>query len=130
MRSGAVMGGMKDSLLGDRLYAPTYPDIPGFRGPTNGPSALAAKSVKGRAERIRADVLSLLEHTTGGLTVDEILARLDVDRVYGQPRISELRRQGRIVASGIRRRSAYGATSTVWILAPPETVRTSGGEPR
>ena len=107
------MSGMKDQL-GDRLF---YPDSPGYRVP--GPSQEAARAMRGRAATLRLRVLDLLHRHPNGLTTDEILARLNVSRPSGQPRVSELRRMGEIVATGERRQNASGMTATVWKIALP-----------
>lgn len=53
----------------------------------------------------------------GGLTAHETSAATGFDRVAVQPRISELRRKGLVVASGKRRRNPSGKTAIVWIAA-------------
>ena len=50
-----------------------------------------------------------------GLTAIETAAVTGFDRYSVQPRISELRRKGLVVASGKRRRNPSGKTATVWI---------------
>ena len=107
------MSGMKDQL-GDRLY---YPDAPGYRTP--GPSQDAARAMRGRVRSLRQQVLTLLRQHRAGLTTDEILDRLNLSRPSGQPRVSELRRMGEIVATGERRQNSSGMTATVWKIAPP-----------
>ena len=53
----------------------------------------------------------------GGLTADELAARLEKDRWSIQPRTSELRRKGLIRDSGQRRPNGSGKMAIVWIAA-------------
>ena len=50
-----------------------------------------------------------------GLTAIETAKATGFDRYSVQPRISELRRKGLVVASGRRRRNPSGKSATVWI---------------
>jgi len=50
-----------------------------------------------------------------GLTADELVQRLEMDRWSVQPRTSELKRKGLIGDSGQRRPNATGKLAIVWI---------------
>lgn len=53
----------------------------------------------------------------GGLTAHETALATGFDRMAIQPRISELRSKGLVMASGMRRRNPSGKTATVWIAS-------------
>ena len=108
------------------LFTAQYPDAPGYR--TAGPSEEAAAAMRGRCVTIRRMILDLLRQHPAGLTTDEALAHLELSRPTGQPRFSELRRMGEIVATDERRRNASGMTATVWKIADPLPNR-EGGQP-
>lgn len=98
---------------------PMYPDEPGWR--TSGPSRDAAHAMKGRVKQLRRDVLDLIERAPAGLTAEELTERLKRSRAAIQPRISELKNEGFVMASGERRRNSSGLTASVWVLTPRET---------
>jgi hypothetical protein len=95
----------------------SYPYEAGFR--ENQTSKLAANAIEdsGRAETLRNKVLGFLYSNKTG-TADEIASALDEPIWSIQPRISELRAQGLLIASGLRRKSARGGTAHVWVKAP------------
>lgn len=57
-----------------------------------------------------------------GLTAHETALATGFDWSAIQPRISELRRRGLVLASGNRRRNPSGKMATVWITPPPPTA--------
>ena len=76
-------------------------------------SHAAARTVK--AATLKEEALGiLLAYTGDGLTAEEIASALH--RPYGsiQPRISELRNDGKVIDTGIRRRGQWGKMIIVW----------------
>lgn len=69
----------------------------------------------GRLQRVTHD--SILEASCEGLTGHEVSLVTGFDRHSVQPRISELRRKGLVIASGKRRRNPSGKTAIVWIAS-------------
>lgn len=79
-----------------------YPHAPSYkRGET---SAQAAAQIRSRAETLREAVLDLIRHNN--YTADEAANFLGEAILSIRPRLSELRQQGLIEGSGIRRRNA------------------------
>jgi hypothetical protein len=91
----------------------SYPDFPGYK-PTD-TSRAAAKSISGHLGRLQVMSFAAI-HLAGrnGLTTDELAATLGMSRASVQPRTSELRRKGRIIDSGQRRRNGSGKSAIVW----------------
>lgn len=73
----------------------------------------AAPERLGRLQRLSLSVIRAAG--PAGLTAIETALATGFDRFSIQPRISELRRNGHVVASGQRRRNPSGKTATVWI---------------
>lgn len=93
-----------------------YPNHPGFRDTDT--SREAAERVAGRAGAIRGRVLAAIrEAGASGLTTNECVERLGIDRDTLQPRTSELRATGEIVDSGMRRHNGNGRKAIVWRAA-------------
>tara|TARA_B110001454_G_scaffold133413_1_gene124197 strand:- start:1854 stop:2162 length:309 start_codon:yes stop_codon:yes gene_type:complete len=90
-----------------------YPNYPGYQATDT--SQAAAEAISGHLGRLQAMAYTAI-HEAGlsGLTADELAARLGMDRASIQPRTSELRRKGRIIDSGQRRRNASGKMAIVW----------------
>ena len=79
-------------------------------------SHAAARTVK--AATLKEEVHGiLLAYTGDGLTAEEIASALH--RPYGsiQPRISELRNEGKVVNTGLRRQGQWGKQIIVWAAA-------------
>jgi hypothetical protein len=97
-----------------------YPDIPGWRpnAPETSREAAEVPSLRERVKTIQHRIIALLESEPAGLTCDEILERLSLSRPTGQPRISELKVSGRIMANGERRKNKSGCSASVWVIAP------------
>jgi hypothetical protein len=92
-----------------------YPDAPGHRGvETSIEAAEAIKPKHGPLQRLTLDAIA--SRGAFGLTADECAEVLGLDRWSIQPRTSELRKQARIVDSGLRRRNATGKKAIVWTL--------------
>lgn len=79
---------------------------------TDTSEAAANFNVKGKLT-IREQVKSLFE-TNDMLTVEEISRLLQRPEISVQPRVSELRNDGFLIDSGIRRMGKWGAQITVW----------------
>lgn len=101
----------------DRVGAaqPTrYPRAPGFK--VAGTSAEAAAKIAPNVDRLRDAVLAEIKRQPA--TADEIADRLERDCLAVRPRVSELRRLGKIVATDERRRNRSKCSATVWRVAP------------
>lgn len=104
----------------------TYPGRPGFKEPTT--SRDAARRIAGRAPSLREQALKALQVAwPGGLTADEVAAKVGKPVLSIRPRVTELLRLGEIMpvtwnASGepLRRANASGADATVWVCRRPE----------
>lgn len=91
-----------------------YPDFPGFKATDT--SQEAAEAISEHLGRLQAMTFAtVLNAGSNGLTAHEACDALAMDRVAIQPRLSELRRKGRILDSGQRRRNASGKRAVVWI---------------
>jgi hypothetical protein len=66
------------------------------------------------AVEIRAQVYAYLVAHPTGATADEIAAAINYSILTVRPRVSELRRQGRILDSGVRRKNISGKSAIVW----------------
>ena len=93
----------------------TYPDAPGFK--VSGPSEQAAKTITGKAAKLRRAVLEQIAQYPGGITADEVAKDLNLSVLSVRPRVSELRRNGEIEQTGGRRKNESGMTATVWRIA-------------
>lgn len=92
----------------------TYPDAPGHRNVDTSIAAADDLAPKlGRLQSMSAETIR--DAGLGGLTADELAARLHMDRWSIQPRTTELKRKGLIRDSGQRRRNATGKLAIVWI---------------
>ena len=92
----------------------TYPDAPGHRNVDTSVAAAEALAPKlGRLQRMAETTIR--DAGLGGLTADELAARLGMDRWSIQPRTTELKRKGIIRDSGQRRQNATGKQAIVWI---------------
>ena len=93
-----------------------YPDAPGHRGVDTSIEAANAIAPKlGRLQRLAE--ATIREAGDGGLTADELAARLALQRWSIQPRTTELSRKGVIQDSGRRRRNITGKAAIVWVAA-------------
>ena len=101
---------MAQLTLFDAPARKAYPEAPGHKAA--GTSAEAAQAVAEDAETLRADVLATLRQRA--LTADEIASHLGRSILSVRPRVSELRKMGKIRATGQRRPNASGHSATVW----------------
>lgn len=99
----------------------TYPNAPGFKGPSD-TGREAAADMSEHCGRLQAMALRAIREAgpvtndgSGGLTADELAATLGLDRWSIQPRTSELRRKPLIDDSGHRRRNVTGKRAVVWV---------------
>jgi len=88
-----------------------YPDIPGSK--TTGTSMSAAMDMAQQAPLLRDRALALIR-TRGPLTADEVAGHMSESVLTVRPRISELKRQGKIEDSGTRRLNNSGKMATCW----------------
>jgi hypothetical protein len=107
------MGGFSEIAAGLR----PYPDSPGFK--TSGTSEEAAKTITSKASVLRERVLAEIAAAgPSGLTADQVGARLGEDWRAVRPRVSELRRAGKVAPTGERRANDTGLKATVWKAVP------------
>lgn len=95
----------------------TYPVHPGAK--VAGPSQEAADGIAEHARTLRDRVDALFD--VAELTADECAQRLQEQIWSVRPRLSELRRLGRLVETEYRRKNASGMTATVWKRAVART---------
>lgn len=94
--------------------AEIYPNSPGHRGVDTSIEAAGAIARKlGRLQTLTHKAICSAGYN--GATSHELCERLDMANTSIQPRISELRRMGRIKDSGQRRRNASGVSAIVWV---------------
>lgn len=98
-----------------RMSELIYPDAPGFK--VSGPSEQAADAIGGHANKLRATVLAQFASYPGGATADEVAKDLNLSVLSVRPRVSELKRTGKIKQTGARRKNESGMTATVWKIA-------------
>lgn len=91
----------------------TYPQAPGFQRTDTSRAAAEDIAICARTLRAKA-LLAIREAGFEGLTTNELSAVLNISRDSIQPRTSELRAQGKIVDSGLRRQNANGKSAIVW----------------
>ena len=92
-----------------------YPQAPGFK--VAGTSAEAAAKITPTVDRLRDAVLEEIRRRPG--TADEIAERLDRNRLAVRPRVSELKRLGKIKPTNERRRNRSRCSAMVWRAATP-----------
>lgn len=90
---------------------PTFPHAPGWKSP--GTSQEVAEAVRDDAETLRALCMKTLAHF-GPMTADEVAERLGRSVLSTRPRCSELLRQGKIIATGERRKNQSQHSACVW----------------
>lgn len=93
------------------MNAIKYPNYPGAK--IAGASQDAADDIAEHAETLR-DRVDKLFSQHDGLTADECAEQLGSEIWSVRPRLSELRRMGRIVETDQRRKNRSGMTATVW----------------
>ena len=88
-----------------------YPDSPGFKE-KGGTSEEAAATVAKDLVKLRERVLDVIWFSP--CTADEVAAALGMSVLAIRPRVSELRKLGKIVRQGGRRLNASGIPAWVW----------------
>lgn len=94
-------------------WANTYPQVAGYREQITSKENAERIEASGKAQTLRDRVRAFFE-AGGQATADEIALHLDVPFRALQPRVSELRAQGFIVATGERRKGSGGGSAHVW----------------
>jgi predicted ArsR family transcriptional regulator len=105
------MGRMKEAAA-----TGTYPGSPGWKEPTT--SREAAERIASTAANVRHLVMGCVINHPAGMTADEIAVYLGIDKLTVRPRLSELRAEGRIEPTGMRRKNASGHSAMTWRATP------------
>jgi predicted ArsR family transcriptional regulator len=92
-----------------------YPNEPGSKDLDT--SRLAAEQIATQAPLLRRRCLTALRARAAGATADEIAADLGLSILSVRPRFSELRQQGLILDTGVRRANESGCSAKVWRAA-------------
>lgn len=96
-----------------------YPSVPGHRGIET--SIEAARSIELSTGHLQRVALKAIRNAGArGLTTNELVAAVRINRDSLQPRTSELRAKRLIRDSGFRRPNANGKLAIVWIATSPE----------
>ncbi len=97
------------------LRQPLHPPPFAAGSPT---SIAAAAAIESRAETLRVKLLlALREAGECGLTDQEMQRALNMDPSTQRPRRGELVKDGKVIDSGLRRRTASGRQAVVWRVA-------------
>jgi hypothetical protein len=105
--------------LFDWTLPPKYPEAPGFKEPTT--SKAAARRMRPRAQTIRDQVLVTLRTAwPGGMSADQVAAKMGKSVLSVRPRISELRELAEIMPSTRRVPNESGVDAIVWVCRRPE----------
>lgn len=92
-----------------------YPARPGWKREET--SALAAEAIAEKAPILRARCLAEIAAAPAGMTGNELADKLGWDITSVRPRISELRRMGKVrkrEGDGARRPTPSGCSAIVW----------------
>ena len=95
-------------------HAARYPHTPGAQDTDT--SRAAAESMREDAPTLRARCLAVIGKY-GPQTADEVAESLGETVLATRPRLTELRRLGKITDTGTRRANDSGRTAIVWRLA-------------
>ena len=90
-----------------------YPEAPGWRDPTTSRDNAERIEKSGKAQTLRERARKFFEDG-GQATADELAVILGEPCRSAQPRVAELRAQGFIEPTGIRRKGSGGGSSHVW----------------
>lgn len=95
--------------------APSFPFAPGYKG---GSTSLAgAEAIAPSVPNHHALILKALEgFGANGAIGDTVADHLGWEKWRVRPRLAELRAMGKVVDSGMRRRSESGISVIVWVL--------------
>jgi hypothetical protein len=86
-------------------------------------SKAAADSMNRAAPRLRRLVLQAIREAgpvrdgVGGMTADEVAARLELSPLTARPRVCELNKLGQIHDSRVRRKNRSGHKAIVWVAS-------------
>jgi hypothetical protein len=83
-----------------------------WRSPGHRETSAEAKTPRLTAAHGR--ILALLARHPAGLTADEIAVQLGWTVLFARPRVAELNKLKKIVATGERRRNVSGMNAKVW----------------
>jgi hypothetical protein len=90
-----------------------YPHVPGHRGISS--SIEAAEKIKSTVHTMRDRVHGIIKLAgANGITTEELCQFMKMEAKHTQPRVSELRKLGKVVDSGLRRKSESGVNVIVW----------------
>ena len=105
------------SRIGEMLAPELYGGLPGFKERST--SLEAARAVAGSAENLRAEVLAAIKNAgERGLTADEAAFKLGRSVLSVRPRVSELRKAGKIAATVDRRVNHSRLLAKAWKAIP------------
>jgi len=107
------MSGFKDQFTEPLVY----PDAAGFKE-KGGASQEAAARLNPVLKKNQQEALDAFHRAARPVTADELAELMGKTIVSVRPRVSELRRLGKIVSTGERRASSFGQPATVWMLKP------------
>ena len=99
-------------------HAERYPNAPGYRR-TDTSKEAAEKALPWNLT-LRRQILLWMQASGLPTTADECAARFEIDKLAVRPRFTELKLEGLIEDTGIRRRNDSGRRAIVWRLAPPK----------
>ena len=103
------MSRIADAAYGDR----PYPESPGWKEPTT--SRAAARAVSASAPLLRERVYAAIRAAGElGRTPDEAAGDVGESVLAVRPRVTELAKAERIVATGERRKNESGLKAKVW----------------
>lgn len=108
--------------------AATYPHAPGWKTEDPETSKAAALAAEDRAATLRAKCHAALRGAA--MTADEVAELLGESVLSVRPRITELRKQGKVEPAAVdgkplRRKNVSGATAAVWraVAVAPASYR-------
>ena len=97
-------------------WSDTYPKRAGWKEETTSKDAAVAIEAKGRAATLRDAVLAFFQSGRNA-TADEVAEVLKESPLSVRPRVAELKAAGKVIETGLRRKSSTGRTSHVWRAA-------------
>lgn len=103
-----------NDLTDDLFSRYRYPEAPGHQ--VTDTSRAAAVALLTEAGSIRHRVLCILNNRD--CTADECALLMDMSILSVRPRLTELKRMGRIADSGVRRPNESGKQAIVWRFRP------------
>ena len=93
----------------------TYPTVVGHRGGDTDKAAAEKLERSGRAFRLRERVETLMASETcrRGLTADEAAQKLGESILAIRPRVTDLKKSGKLADTGVRRKNEGGSSQRV-----------------